>query len=74
MAAIIKRLSDLGADVKDLQRKKSFVPVLFVTVYPEGIYTAQNGTVFRNESELQQYATEHRTATIINDDTRLKER
>ena len=36
MSAIIKRLSDLEADVKDLLRKKSFIPVLFVAEYPEG--------------------------------------
>ena len=72
MATIIKRLSDLEADVKDLQRKKSAVPVLFVTEYPEGIYTEQNGTIFNNETELQQFAAEHGTVTIINDDTRLK--
>lgn len=35
MSAIIKRLSDLEADVKDLLRKKSFIPVLFVAEYPE---------------------------------------
>jgi len=74
MTAIIKRLSDLEADVKDLQRKKSFIPVLFVTEYPEGIYTEYNGAVFNNEAELQQFADEHGTTTIINDDTRLKGR
>lgn len=72
MAAIIKRLSDLEADVKDLQRKKSFIPVLFVTEYPKGIYTEHNGAIFSNEAELQQFADEHGTVTIINDDIRLK--
>ena len=72
MAAIIKRLSDLEADVKDLQRKKSVIPVLFVTEYPEGIYTELNGTLFNNKAELQQFADEHGTVTIIIDDTRLK--
>ena len=72
MAAIIKRLSDLEADVKDLQRKKSVIPVLFVTEYPEGIYTELNGTLFNNKAELQQFADEHGTGTIIIDDTRLK--
>lgn len=72
MATIMKRLSDLEADVKDLQRKKSFIPVLFVTEYPEDIYTEQNGTVFSNEAELQQFATEHGTTTIIINDLRLK--
>lgn len=72
MAAIIKRLSGLEADVKDLQRKKSFIPVLFVTEYPKGIYTEHNGAIFNNEAELQQFADEHGTVTIINDDIRLK--
>lgn len=72
MAAIIKRLSDLEADVKDLRRKKSFIPVLFVTEYPEGKYTGHNGEIFSNKAELQQFADEHGTVTIINDDTRLK--
>lgn len=72
MAAIIKRLSDLEADVKDLRRKKSFIPVLLVTEYPEGIYKGNNGEIFNNEAELQQFADEHGTVTIINDDTRLK--
>lgn len=74
MAAIIKRLSDLEADVKELQRKKSLIPVLFVTEYPEGIYTEQNGAVFSNEAELRQFADEHGTVTIINNDLRLKGR
>ena len=72
MAAIIKRLSDLEADVKDLQRKKSFVPVLFVKEYPEGIYMELNGAIFNNKAEVQQFADEHGTITIIIDDTRLK--
>ncbi|NBI89635.1 hypothetical protein D3Z45_03300 [Lachnospiraceae bacterium] len=72
MSAIIKRLSDLEADVKDLLRKKSFIPVLFVAEYPEGIYTEHNGAVFNNEAKLQQFADAHGTVTIINDDTRLK--
>lgn len=72
MAAIIKRLSDLEADVKDLQRRKSFMPVLFVTEYPKGIYTEHGGAVFSGEAELQQFADAHGTTTIINDDTRLK--
>ncbi len=72
MKAIIKRLSDLEADVKELQRKKSFIPVLFVTEYPKGIYTEQNGAIFNNEAELQRFAAEHGTVTIINDDTRLE--
>lgn len=72
MAAIIKRLSDLEADARELQRKKSLIPVLFVTEYPEGIFTEQNGAVFNNEAELQQFADEHGTVTIINDNIRLK--
>ena len=72
MAAIIKRLSDLEADVKDLQRKKSFIPVLFVTECPEGIFTGHNGAIFNNKAELQQFADGHGTVTIIIDDTRLK--
>lgn len=70
----MKRLSDLEADLKDLQRKKSFIPVLFVTEYPEGIYTDQNDTVFSNEAELQQFATENGITTIIINDLRLEGR
>lgn len=72
MAAIIKRLSDLEADAKGLQRKKSFIPILFVKEYPEGIYTELNGTIFNNKAELQHFADKHGTVTIIIDDTRLK--
>lgn len=72
MAAIIKRLSDIEADVEELQRKKSFIPVLFVTEFPDGTYTERNGAIFNNEAELQQFADEHGTVTIIVDNTRLK--
>ena len=72
MSAIAERLSDLEADVKELQRKKSFIPVLFVTEYPKGIYTEQSGVIFNSEVELRQFADAHGTVTIINDDTRLK--
>lgn len=71
MAVIMKRLSELEADMKELQHRKSYIPVLFVTEYQEGIYTEQNGTVFSNEAELQRFAAEHGTETIIIDDLRL---
>lgn len=74
MTAVTKRLSSLEADLKRLQHKRSYIPVLFVTEYPEGIYTAQNGAVFNNEVGLQQFATEHGTTTIIINDLRLEGR
>lgn len=73
MSVIIKRLSDLEADVEDLRRKKSFIPVLFVTECPDGTYARHDGTIFDNEAGLQQFAAEHGTVTIIIDNTRLKE-
>ena len=73
MAAIIKRLSDLEADAEDLRRKKSFIPVLFVTETLDGTYTRHDGTIFDNEAELRQFAAEHGTATIIIDNTKLEE-
>lgn len=72
MAAIIKRLSGLEADLEWLRRRKLYIPVLFVTECPKGVYTERNGTVFNNGAELRQFADGHETAAIINDDTRLK--
>lgn len=74
MATIMKRLSELETDMKELQRKKSFIPVLFVTEYPKGVYAEKNGTVFGNKAELQQFAAEHGAATIIINDLRLEGR
>lgn len=52
MAAIIKRLSDFEADIKDLQRKKAFVPVLLVT-YKDGSAKEMSVAEFKELSEEQ---------------------
>lgn len=72
MAAIAKRISSLEADVERMRRRKLFIPVLFVTEYPEGIYTGRDGAIFNSDAELQRFADEHGTVAIINDDTKLK--
>lgn len=72
MTAITKRLSDLEADLKRLQRKRSYIPILFVTEYPQGTYTELNGTVFDGEAALERFADEHGTKTIIVNDIGLK--
>lgn len=72
MASITKRLSDLEADLKRLQHKRSYIPILFVTEHPKSIYTELGGTVFDGEAALERFADEHGTKTIIVNDIGLK--
>ena len=72
MAAIAQRLSSLEADAEYVRRRKSFIPVLFVTECSWGAYAGQDGAIFHNEAELQAFADERGAVSIIVDDTRLK--
>lgn len=72
MATVMKRLSALETDLEELQRKKLFIPVLFVTECSKGVYMNQEGAVFSNEAGLQRFASEHGTLSVIIDDTRLE--
>lgn len=70
MKSVVSRFSTMEEKIREIQRFKNFIPVLFIHVETDGFRYENN--FFDSEEAVQKFANLHGTKTVIYDIRRPK--